>query len=197
MLRWGAAGPGVEMSQAIEKTKDVGAGRWALAGLSLSMLMPSLDTSIANVGLPSLARGFGASFQQAQWVVLAYDQGLVQDGAKGAVARAAIAQGPELVRNSVALVSGANGGIGSEIARALLRAGAAKIYCGARKLDSLRQLTAVAPDRLVPVQLDVTDAASIAAAVASLALVSKWTPSSRSSGSASANTSIKWLIGDP
>lgn len=72
MLRSGAAGHGVEMSQAIEKTKDVGAERWALAGLSLSMLMPSLDTSIANVGLPSLARGFGASFQQAQWVVLAY-----------------------------------------------------------------------------------------------------------------------------
>jgi EmrB/QacA subfamily drug resistance transporter len=36
------------------------------------MLMPSLDTSIANVGLPTLARAFGASFQEAQWVVLAY-----------------------------------------------------------------------------------------------------------------------------
>ena len=46
--------------------------RWALTGLSLSMLMPSLDTSIANVGLPSLAQAFGASFQAVQWVVLAY-----------------------------------------------------------------------------------------------------------------------------
>lgn len=46
--------------------------RWALAGLSLSMLMSSLDTSIANAGLPTLARAFGASFQQVQWVVLAY-----------------------------------------------------------------------------------------------------------------------------
>ena len=46
--------------------------RWALAGLSLSMLMPSLDTSIANVGLPTLARAFGATFQQVQWIVLAY-----------------------------------------------------------------------------------------------------------------------------
>lgn len=36
------------------------------------MLMPSLDTSIANVGLPTLAQAFGASFQQVQWVVLAY-----------------------------------------------------------------------------------------------------------------------------
>ena len=36
------------------------------------MLMPSLDTSIANVGLPTLAEVFGASFQEIQWVVLAY-----------------------------------------------------------------------------------------------------------------------------
>jgi len=36
------------------------------------MLMPSLDTSIANVGLPALAEVFGASFQETQWVVLAY-----------------------------------------------------------------------------------------------------------------------------
>ncbi|RYG24097.1 MFS transporter [bacterium] len=46
--------------------------RWALAGLSLSMLMASLDTSIANAGLPTLARAFGASFPQVQWIVLAY-----------------------------------------------------------------------------------------------------------------------------
>ncbi len=46
--------------------------RWALASLSLSMLMPSLDTSIANVALPTLARAFGASFQGVQWIVLAY-----------------------------------------------------------------------------------------------------------------------------
>jgi EmrB/QacA subfamily drug resistance transporter len=46
--------------------------RWALASLSLSMLMPSLDTSIANVALPTLARSFTASFQEVQWIVLAY-----------------------------------------------------------------------------------------------------------------------------
>lgn len=36
------------------------------------MLMPSLDTSIANAGLPTLARAFTASFQEVQWIVLAY-----------------------------------------------------------------------------------------------------------------------------
>jgi EmrB/QacA subfamily drug resistance transporter len=46
--------------------------RWALASLSLSMLMPSLDTSIANVGLPTLARAFAAPFHAVQWIVLAY-----------------------------------------------------------------------------------------------------------------------------
>lgn len=46
--------------------------RWALATLALSTLLSSLGTSIANVGLPTLAQAFNASFQQVQWVVLAY-----------------------------------------------------------------------------------------------------------------------------
>jgi MFS family permease len=46
--------------------------RWALASLSLSMLLSSLGTSIANVGLPTFAEAFDASFQQVQWVVVAY-----------------------------------------------------------------------------------------------------------------------------
>ena len=46
--------------------------RWILASLCLTMLMPSLDTSIANAGLPVLARALGASFAHVQWVVLAY-----------------------------------------------------------------------------------------------------------------------------
>jgi EmrB/QacA subfamily drug resistance transporter len=45
---------------------------WALASLSLSMLLSSLGTSIANVALPTLAQAFNATFQQVQWVVLAY-----------------------------------------------------------------------------------------------------------------------------
>jgi len=36
------------------------------------MLLSSLGTSIANVGLPALAHAFAASFQAVQWVVLAY-----------------------------------------------------------------------------------------------------------------------------
>jgi len=46
--------------------------RGALAGLSLAMLLASLGTSIANVGLPALAQAFAATLPQVQWVVLAY-----------------------------------------------------------------------------------------------------------------------------
>ena len=59
----------VTFPEAAVKTPPVG---WALAGLSLSMLLSSLGTSIANVALPTLAEAFAASFQQVQWVVLAY-----------------------------------------------------------------------------------------------------------------------------
>lgn len=46
--------------------------RWALVSLSLSVLLPSLGTSIANVALPRLAQEFAASLQEIQWIVLAY-----------------------------------------------------------------------------------------------------------------------------
>lgn len=46
--------------------------RWALVSLSLSMLLSSLDTSIANVALPTLAQAYTASFQEVQWVIIAY-----------------------------------------------------------------------------------------------------------------------------
>ena len=54
------------------QTETMHSARGALAGLSLAMLLASLGTSIANVALPTLAQAFNASFQEAQWVVLAY-----------------------------------------------------------------------------------------------------------------------------
>ncbi|MFB9680747.1 MFS transporter [Streptosporangium vulgare] len=45
---------------------------WALTALSLSVLLPSLGTSIANVGLPAMAVAFDASFNEVQWIVIAY-----------------------------------------------------------------------------------------------------------------------------
>ncbi len=49
-----------------------GRERRALVSLCLVTLLSSLGASSANVGLPTLARSFGASFQDVQWIVLAY-----------------------------------------------------------------------------------------------------------------------------
>jgi EmrB/QacA subfamily drug resistance transporter len=56
----------------VGRTRQVPSVRWALASLSLSMLLSSLGISIANVALPTLAQAFDASFQDVQWIVLAY-----------------------------------------------------------------------------------------------------------------------------
>lgn len=65
----GFAGQAQAVARNGERTSSM---RWTLASLSLCMLLSSLGTSSANVALPVLAQAFGASFQQVQWVVLAY-----------------------------------------------------------------------------------------------------------------------------
>jgi NAD(P)-dependent dehydrogenase (short-subunit alcohol dehydrogenase family) len=63
------------------------------------------------------------------------------------------------IEGAVALVTGANRGLGASFAQALLDAGAAKVYAGARDPKS------VTDPRLTAVQLDITQPADIAAAV--------------------------------
>jgi len=69
MLKPVIAGPDPAVPAGAQATPSV---RWALAALSLSMLLSALGTSSANVALPTLAQAFNASFQAVQWVVLAY-----------------------------------------------------------------------------------------------------------------------------
>jgi NAD(P)-dependent dehydrogenase (short-subunit alcohol dehydrogenase family) len=64
------------------------------------------------------------------------------------------------IAGSIALVTGANRGLGSAFCRALLDQGAAKVYAGARDPDSVRI------DGVIPVRLDITSPADVAAAVA-------------------------------
>ena len=64
------------------------------------------------------------------------------------------------IRNSVALVTGANRGLGRHFAAALLGRGATKVYAAARNPE------AVDLPGVVPVRLDITDPDSVAAAAA-------------------------------
>lgn len=65
------------------------------------------------------------------------------------------------INNSIAFVTGANRGLGLAYAKALLAAGARKVYAGARDPSSVPVL-----EGLVPVRLDVNNAGDIAAAAA-------------------------------
>jgi len=70
------------------------------------------------------------------------------------------------ISGSVALVTGANRGLGRAFARALVDAGAAKVYAGAR------DVTSVTDPGVTAVELDVTDEASVARAAEQLGDVS-------------------------
>lgn len=63
------------------------------------------------------------------------------------------------LNGAVVLVTGANGGIGTQFVEAALARGAGKVYATARTPRTWND------ERVVPLQLDVTDAASIAAVV--------------------------------
>lgn len=63
------------------------------------------------------------------------------------------------IEGAVVLVTGANRGLGAEYVRQLLDRGAAKVYAGARSLES------ITAEGVIPIKLDVTNAADIQAAV--------------------------------
>src|ERR1700733_6514744 len=64
------------------------------------------------------------------------------------------------IKGKTALVTGANRGLGSAFAQALLNAGAAKVYAGARDPRMMKD------PRMTPIRLDVTSSANVATAAA-------------------------------
>jgi NAD(P)-dependent dehydrogenase (short-subunit alcohol dehydrogenase family) len=70
------------------------------------------------------------------------------------------------IAGRVALVTGANRGIGRALVDALLERGAHKVFGTARKPEALADLAAESEGRVVPLRLDVTEAAQVRDAVA-------------------------------
>jgi len=68
------------------------------------------------------------------------------------------------VADSIAIVTGGNRGIGEGFVHVLLEAGARKVYVGTRVPSAADHLAQEFAKRAVPVQLDVTDDAQVAAA---------------------------------
>ncbi len=60
------------------------------------------------------------------------------------------------IENRIALVTGANRGVGKAITEGLLNGGAAKVYAAVRDLSSVNELIGQFGDRVVPVEFDLT-----------------------------------------
>lgn len=71
------------------------------------------------------------------------------------------------IAGKIALVTGANRGIGAAIVDALVAAGAKQVYAAARNLSDLAPLVGRHGGRVSALALDVTDASQVAAAVSS------------------------------
>ena len=70
------------------------------------------------------------------------------------------------IKDSVALVTGANRGIGRAFVEALLERGASRIYAAARDLESLNAVVRLDSKRIRALKLDVTSAEDARAAAA-------------------------------
>src|SRR5262245_62788622 len=68
------------------------------------------------------------------------------------------------VQDKVALVTGANRGIGKSIVETLLKNGAKKVYAAVRNPDSAADLVRASDGRVVAVEFDLSRPATIAAA---------------------------------
>lgn len=68
------------------------------------------------------------------------------------------------IANSIALITGANRGLGREFTTQLLDGGATAVYATARRLETLEPLRREFGERVRPLVIDVTEEATIAAA---------------------------------
>jgi len=165
-----AAVPGIDMLFIGPSDLSLSTGTFPDMGSTHEAAMQSVLQAAKKAGkscglfTPNVTLAADRRLQGFQFVVLAYDQDLLETPSKAAIRRYADGPGKDLIAGSVALVTGCNRGIGPETVRALLKAGAKRIYVGARKLDGIKGLIAEAPDKLRAIELDVTNKEQIAAA---------------------------------
>jgi 2-keto-3-deoxy-L-rhamnonate aldolase RhmA/NAD(P)-dependent dehydrogenase (short-subunit alcohol dehydrogenase family) len=108
-----------------------------------------LFTNHASFAVERMRQGF-------QLVLLGNDQDFLLAAAKSTAMQFAGGGRKTALKGAVALVSGTSRGIGPATVKALLAAGAAKVYCGARDPKTIAKLIATSPRKLVPIALDVT-----------------------------------------
>lgn len=68
------------------------------------------------------------------------------------------------IKDATAFVTGANRGLGRQLAEELLARGARRLYAAALTRTSLESLVGLSPGRVVPLELDITDDGQVAAA---------------------------------
>jgi NAD(P)-dependent dehydrogenase (short-subunit alcohol dehydrogenase family) len=120
-----------------------------LAACRKSKTACGLFTHHACFAVDRMRQGF-------QLTILGNDQDFLLSAAKNTRRRFAGSERKTSIKGAVALVSGTNRGIGPATVKALLAAGAAKVYCAARDTRTIAKLIATSPKRLVPLALDVT-----------------------------------------
>jgi len=61
-----------------------------------------------------------------------------------------------ILNGKIALVSGANRGLGKAIVEQLIKKGVKKVYAGSRTTENLKELVAEYGDKIIPIELDLT-----------------------------------------
>ena len=73
------------------------------------------------------------------------------------------------IKDSVVLITGADGGLGSALVGELIERGARRIYAGGLRAERLESVVALAPTKITALTLDITDDNDVAAAAGAAA----------------------------